>query len=492
MARPPAARPGHTGHAVPAPDGPPARDEPAHLDALGPRGAFRAANRHVVRDVTGRPAAELSLVPRPFISRTLSALRAARPAPMDERVRRIAAAGELFATAALSGQTPEEYCRLVSRVGGIPITEVGEATGRIAERLSGIRTGIDCARPAGAVRDWRDPAAGGGRAVSTRRGEVLAVLAAGNHPGPHSLWPEALALGYRVAIRPSQREPFTAHRLVTALRAGGFGNDEVVLLPTDHARSEEVLRGADLKLVYGGEEVIRKYGTDRTVLSQGPGRSKILVTADTDWHDHIDTIVDSVAGHGGTGCVNTTAVLVEGDPAPLCEALAERLSATPALPPEDPAAVLPVRSTADARAMTDYVAQRAAGTRAWLGARTIARDLGDGSAALRPALHQLDRADAPQLGLELPFPCVWVAPWHPQDGVAPLRGSLVLTALTQREDLLDRLLDEPTIANLYVGGLPTHWMHPRVPHDGYLSEFLLRTKGIVRRDPSVARGMVRG
>jgi len=458
----------------------PTRDGPAQLDALGPRGPFRARNRQVVADVTGRPAAELSLVPPPFISRAVSALRRAEPAPMDERVRRIIAAAGLFATSTLAGQTPEEYRYLVSRVGGVPVTEVGAAVDRIAERLREVRAGIEHARPVGAVTDWRDPLTRTGRGIHTRRGEVLAVHAAGNHPGPHSLWPEALALGYRVAIRPSRREPFTPHRLVTALRTAGFGDDEVMLLPTDHAGADEVLRGADLGMVYGGDDVIRKYGADRTVLLQGPGRSKILLTADVDWRDHLDTIVDSVAGHGGAGCVNTTAVLVEGDPAPLCEALAERFSALPSLPPDKPKAVLPVQSVAVAQALAAYVRRRAVGVRPWLGADTITDELGDGSAVLRPALHQLDRADAPQLGAELPFPCVWVAPWCPEDGVAPLRDSLVLTALTRQEPLLDRLLHEPTIANLYIGDHPTHWMRPGVPHDGYLSDFLMRTKAVVR------------
>ena len=61
-----------------------------------------------------------------------------------------------------------------------------------------------------------------GGAVWARRGEVLAVHAPGNAPGVHGLWPQALALGYRVAIRPSRREPFTAHRLDHGLARAGF------------------------------------------------------------------------------------------------------------------------------------------------------------------------------------------------------------------------------------------------------------------------------
>lgn len=98
--------------------------------------------------------------------------------------------------------------------------------------------------------------------------------AAGNHPGTHSLWPEALALGFRVAVRPSRREPFTPHRLITALRSAGFGPDQVALLPAGHDLAGELLKSADLGMVYGGDDVVRRHRTDPTVLTQGPGRSK--------------------------------------------------------------------------------------------------------------------------------------------------------------------------------------------------------------------------
>ena len=56
-----------------------------------------------------------------------------------------------------------------------------------------------------------------------------------------------------------------------------------------------------------------KYAHDATVLPQGPGRSKVLVTADQDWREHVDTIVDSISQQGGTTCINATAVLVEAE-----------------------------------------------------------------------------------------------------------------------------------------------------------------------------------
>ena len=43
---------------------------------------------------------------------------------------------------------------------------------------------------------------------------------------------------------------------------------------------------------------------------------------------------------------------------------------------------------------------------------------------------------------------------------------------------MDRLVDEPTIRNVYLGDRHTHWMAPGVPHDGFLGDFLMWNKGI--------------
>jgi acyl-CoA reductase-like NAD-dependent aldehyde dehydrogenase len=450
------------------------------LPALGANGPFVARSPLGVKDVAGNEVAGLSLVPSLFVNRTMAALHKAETLPLDERIRLILRAAELFAHATLDGQSPEEYVHAVSRVGGVPISVVRTAAATITERLRMVYYAVQHARPAGAVGDWRDPLTRTGRAVWTRRGDVFAVHAAGNHPGAHSLWPEALALGYRVAVRPSQREPFTPHRLITALRTAGFASDQVVLLPTSHDVADTILRAADLGMVYGGADVATKYGADPGVLVQGPGRSKILLTRDVDWREHLDTVVDSVSGHGGVGCVNATTILVEGDPAPLCAALADRLAALPSRPPEDPEAVLPVQPVAAARAIAAHAVRQAAGTRTWLGGDDIVDELGDGSAVLRPAVHELSRPDAPQAACELPFPCCWVAPWSPADGIPPLRNTLVLTALTEDPALVDRLVHEPTIRNVYLGDERTHRMGPELPHDGFLAEFLMRSKAVIR------------
>jgi acyl-CoA reductase-like NAD-dependent aldehyde dehydrogenase len=448
------------------------------LDALGPSGPYRTHNRLTIPDMTGAPIAELSLVPRLFVQRSLAALHGTPAKPADERARAIAQAGQAFATETIGGLSVDDYQHAVSRISGMPISVVRAATTEITHSAAEAYRSAVRARPVGAVNDWRDPLTRRGDAVWTRRGDVLAVHAPGNEPAVHTLWLEALALGYRVAVRPSQREPLTPHRLVSALREAGFGADHIVLLPTDHSVADDIIRAADQALVYGSEQVVNKYRKDSTVLSQGPGRSKILLTED--WQSHLDTIVDSVSALGGMACINASAVFVEGDPTPVAEAIAERLSAIPSLPPDDDKAVLPVQPLANARATEKYLLDHAGGATAHLGGDGVVDDLGDGSAVLRPAVFQVYRSDARQTGIELAFPCVWVAPWSRAENIQPLKNTLVLTVINGDEALIDRLVDEPTISNIYVGDHPTYWMAPGIPHDAYLAEFLMRTKAMIR------------
>lgn len=449
------------------------------IDALGPGGDYRTRRREIISSTAGAAVAELSIVPPLYVSRTLAAQRQATPLPVGQRAAALADAAGIFANGVIAGLDFNAYVRLASRISGLPIAVTRAGARSVADAVRRAFDAVRPAQPAGATLDWREERTRRGGAVWARRGEVFAVHAAGNGPGVHGLWPQALALGYRVAVRPSRREPLTGHRLVHALRQAGFRPEDVAYLPTDHAGADEIIRSADLAMVYGGQWVVDKYADDPTVIVNGPGRTKILITAEQDWRDHVDLIVDSIANLGGMACVNTTAVLYEGDPAPLARTIARRLAAIEPLPTDDERALLPTQPLDNARALADYLAAKAAGATPLLGADQVVADLGDGYAALRPAVHLLPAPAADTLNIELPFPCVWVSPWSPDAGLEPLRHSLVVTAITGDEKLIDALLTEPTIGNVYVGHHPTWYAAPGIPHDGFLADALMRTKGFI-------------
>jgi acyl-CoA reductase-like NAD-dependent aldehyde dehydrogenase len=450
------------------------------LDALGAGDDYRTRNREVIMSTAGVAVAELSIVPPLYVSRTIDAQRKIRPLSVERREAALAEAADAFATAVIGDLDFENYVRLASGISGLPIAVTRAGARGVADAVATAFDTVRSARPTGAALDWREERTRNGAAVWARRGEVFAVHAAGNGPGVHALWPQALALGYRAAVRPSRREPLTAHRLVNALRQAGFRPEDVVYLPTDHGGADEIIRSADLAMVYGGQDVVDKYVNDPTVVANGPGRTKILITADEDWRDHIDLVVDSIANLGGMACVNATAVLYEGDPAPLAQAIAERLAAIQPLPSEDERAILPTQPLEKAQALANYLAVKAAGTTPLLGADQVVAAVGDGYAALRPAVHVMAEPEVDKLNIELPFPCVWVSSWSRAAGIEPLRHSLVVTAITGDEKLIDNLLAEPTVGNVYRGHHPTFYAAPEIPHDGFLADHLMRNKGFVR------------
>ncbi|MEV6904638.1 aldehyde dehydrogenase family protein [Amycolatopsis sp. NPDC051372] len=460
------------------------RTTPYVIDALIPSGPYRSRHREELLDVTGAVLGELTIAPPIVVSRAMSGLRKGKPMPRAARIAALRNAAARYCEEAVAGLDLDTYRHLVSRLTGLGITEVSAATERVANSIGNAYDEAQYGRPISVSDDTHSPAAWKGTGLWARRGDVFAVLAAGNHPAVHAGWLQALALGYRVAIRPSRREPLTAHRLVSALHEAGFSTSDVVMLPTTHDGADEIMRASDLAMVYGGQEVIDKYDA-KNVLARGPGRSKILVAAPYDWRDQLDLIALSVTRGGGTGCTNATCVLVEGDmstAAELAQALAERLAQYEPRPPDDPQALLPAARREVARGLNAVLAASASETIRVLGGGGVMHELGDSSAVLTPAIQLLSEpAQTQTIAVELPFPCVWVSSWSSADGLAPLRNSVHLTLMTDDEDLIEQSLEDPTIRSTFVGPVPTTFSDPAVPHEGIISEFLMTPKGFLRQ-----------
>lgn len=450
------------------------------IEIIRPSGEYRSQDREIITDVSNNPVADLGIAPSLLVNRVFGELRQGPTQSAEDRFAAIAAAGDLFANGELDGEKPDAYCHAVSRAIGMPLRSVEAAKDMIGDSARAMRKTVDDQRPAGAVMDWREPKVATGAAVWTPRGRVLALEAPGNHPGPHAEWMVALGLGYKLVIRPSRRDPYTPRRLVRALLAGGVDPSYLALLPTQHSVTDTFLRNGDLGMAFGGDNIVRRYENDPNIIVRGPGRSKMLITADVDWREHIEVLLDAVSGGGGIACINTTAIFVEGDARGLAEELAARLGELPARPPEHPDALLPVRPYEQAEALGRMASRLVGDDVTAVHEHELTADLGDGSGALRPAVFLLEDSRQPQAGTELPFPCVFVAPWNREAGVAPLRDSLVLTLMSGDEGLMDACMAEPSIRNLYRGPHSTLWMRVDLPHEGNMGEFLMMARTVIR------------
>ncbi|RLU79322.1 hypothetical protein CTZ27_37420 [Streptomyces griseocarneus] len=434
----------------------------------------------VLHAVTGSPLATISESPAVLTRLTVKAMHTAPQMPSAEVAVVLAEAGRLFAKATLGGQTPEEYCQQQALASGVPIGVARRAAERYQEECRLLAETAEAQRPAGA--------APGRPARWARRGSVLAVVAPSNHPGTHIAWLQAIALGYSTAVRPGARDPITPLRLARALLQAGLHPNRMSLLPGPHTTADALVMAADLALVYGSEATVARMRGNERVLVRGPGRSKILVDGPVD-DGTLGHLITEIADDGGVRCTNTTAVFTSGDHHALADALATRLAALPVHSVTHPDSRLPARPLQEARALRSALAEAAHGA-ADMAEPYYAGDptpVVDGDAAvLRPAVMCVDSSDHPGLRTELPFPCVWVAPWRADEGIGPLEDSLALTLLTENDALVAEALQTPSVRTVIHGKVTGWWKDPYLPHDGYIGQFLREVRGLAVPSPRTA------
>ncbi|MEU7581647.1 aldehyde dehydrogenase family protein [Streptomyces sp. NPDC041068] len=451
------------------------------IPALGPTGPYRTRNRTTVPDASGSPALELAAVPGLVVSHWIDQLRASTPLPVAETAEVLRKAADVFETQEVLGDDLDAHERRTAALTGTPLTVVRECDRLITATLRDVGRAPSAARPTGcAPVGTGAPGAPSAGAAWCRTGDVFAVHAAGNSPGVHAMWLEALSLGYRVVVRPSTRDPLTPFRLVTALRRAGVPSTQLVVAPCDHATADLIIERSDRALVYGGQDVVDTYHNRGDVRLQGPGRSKLVVAADADRGTGLDLARTGTLYHAGTACTATTGVLVEQDPTGFAGELAAVLHQVAPARPLDDAALLPCLPKADAERLAAAVLNRTKDAVVHLAPR-VEQLGGEGSlATVTPAVVELESPRNPLLSYEVPFPCVWVAPFD-RGAVDVLDDSLVLSLHTDDMALVAEATELTAVSNVY-RSKPTSWVHPDVPHDGFLGEFLMRAKGLAHGD----------
>lgn len=429
-----------------------------------------STDRQTLTGVAGQPVAAVHTTPPLLVQFALRRLarqgaEAVPPGVFTE-------AGRLFATATLDGDSPHDYCDRAACSSGVPRGVYQRALRHIQAELAYLDSGTERPESAAiapsveATVHW------------VPRGRVLAVICPSNHPEPHVTWVRGLAAGYRVLVRPGSADPFTPVRLSAALVKAGLPANRLALLPSDHTTADVLVRAADRAIVYGGPAAARRWASDPAVLVRGPGFSKVLV--DRPLTDAlVGHLAEAVAGDGGVRCTNISVIRTSGDTETLANALAARLGTTPARPVTCPDAVLPAVSATVAEAVRDQIGGLLAG--GLIDHTGYAPDpfvvVADGSLVARPVVL----AAPPSVAVpeaELPIPFAIVAPWRREDGLPPLRNSLVLNVIG--DSPMATAVDEPTIRKVVHGVVPPWYTAPGLPHDGSITDFLLEPKTVLR------------
>lgn len=404
-------------------------------------------------------------------------------------------AGDLFLNGELplndegDTQSAQQYIATLSKTSGLPHVLVRRNMQKIFtvfDGMQGILTGLMRGMHAAVVETGFGEH--GGIAVHySPTTNALGVVLPSNSPGVNSIWMPAIALGIPVVLKPGREEPWTPLRIMRAFIAAGCPAEAFSFYPTDHEGSGVILERCGRTLLFGDVTVTDTYKNDARVQIHGPGRSKVLIGEDqiANWREHLPVLLDSVAANGGRSCINASSILVPSHGDEIATALAVALAGHKPCDPADEAATLSAFANRkfaefiDAKINEDVAAGGATDVTAQHRERPRAQELA-GAPYLLPTIVRCDSIDHPLAKTEFLFPFASVVE-VPHDQLVDAMGpSLVVTAITKDQDLVDALTRSHDVDRLNLGPVPTSHVEWDQPHEGNLFEFLYERRAIQR------------
>lgn len=441
---------------------------------------------------TGTPFVEISQANVGLISRDLlgqDEMRAALLAIPAERLMAMCAeAADHFLSGTLpvgdEDQRPDDYIQQLSATTGMPhamgrrnMARVASVMKNLPEILRGLTRGLDLGildRGVGEVN---------GQAVSFfPRAKSLGVVLPSNSPGVHGLWVPAIPLKMPLVLRPGSSEPWTPYRVLQALMKAGVPGDALNYYPSGHGGAGEIVRSCGRSMFFGDLATVGSFAGDPRIELHGPGYSKLLLGADEapNWRDHLDVLAASVAENGGRSCINASGVWTPSGGRELAQALAEKLATIVPRAADDPAAeIAPFANPKVAEHLSNSID---AGLHE-PGAEDVSADVRggprlmrhDGSTYLLPTVVHCSSSSHPLANREFLFPYVSVVDVTADEMTAmpeALGPTLVVSALTRDQALIDRLLESDLIGRLNLGSIKTNQITWDQPHEGNLFEHL--------------------
>jgi hypothetical protein len=453
----------------------------------------------------GTPLALVSQANAGIIKRDLRRIAgrtaALRALPLARMLEICKSAGELFMNATLplsssrgggddgDTQTPDEYVATLSKTSGLPHTlcranmqKVCTVFGQMPDILRGLTRGMD----PGVI----DQGFGEHAGVPVCYGpttDAMGVVLPSNSPAVNSIWMPATALKIPVVLKPGREEPWTPLRIIQAFIAAGCPREAFSFYPTDHEGAAAILESSGRALLFGDESTTRAHARNPAIQLHGPGWSKVLIGEDmiASWPDYLDVLVDSVAQNGGRSCINASSIFVPSLGDEVADALARRLAEIEPRSATDDQAVLSAFANPKFAEFVDVAVENGLQTP---GAEDVTAkyrkgpraQVVDGARFLLPTVVRCATVEHPLAHTEFLFPFVSVVEMPPRDMIQKMGRSLVVTAITKDEALIDELVRSKDVGRVNLGPVPTSRVEWNQPHEGNLFEFLYERRAIQR------------
>lgn len=385
-------------------------------------------------------------------------------------------------------QTPDDYVRQLSATTGMPhvlvrknMKKIHGVMAEIDSVLSGLTRGLDLKiLDAGfGVHE--------GHAVSFfPRTQSLGVILPSNSPGVHSLWAPSIAMKIALVLKPGSSEPWSPYRILQAMIKAGVPKEAFSYYPTDHGGAGAILQNCGRGMFFGDSASVGRYANDPRIELHGTGYSKVVLGDDLadDWEKYLDVMVASITENGGRSCINASGVWVTRHGREIAEALAERLSKITPRAVDDPEALLAPFANPD-------VARRISGivdagllesgavemTEKYRGPRLVEQN---GCTYLLPTVVYCESHEHSLANREFLFPFASVVEVKPEEIPEAMGPTLVVSAITQDERLIERLVGSTLVDRLNIGPIPTMVIGWDQPHEGNLFEHLYARRAFQR------------
>jgi hypothetical protein len=471
-----------------------------HLPGLRLGRAYESLEKIDARDHrNGESVAAVSQVNAGIIRRDLARIGTSRAAlkkfTCAQLITMCAQAAEAFMNSTLPfgdkghTQSPQQYVEAVSRASGLPYALVRRNMSRITTVLSqmetilrGLTRGLDLS-----ILDRGFGEQGGSALSYVATTNTLGVIMPSNSPAVNSLWLPAIALKIPVVLKPGREEPFTPWRLIQSFLTAGVPAEAFGFYPTDHEGAGEILRLCGRVQLFGDKTITDRYAGDPRIEIHGPGYSKILIGPDEigRWPRYFDLMVESIAQNGGRSCLNASAIVLPSHAREIADRLAERLGPVGPRPIDDESAVLagfPNPKVAESiNAAIDEGLQASGAEEVTAKYRRAPRLVTlNGAVYLRPTIVRCDSFAHPLAIREYLFPYASVLEVPATTMAESIGSSLVVTAITRDERLIEQLMESPHIRRLNIGPLSTMQVAWDQPHEGNLFELLYNRRAIQR------------
>ncbi|MDE0314330.1 MAG: aldehyde dehydrogenase family protein [Candidatus Poribacteria bacterium] len=461
-----------------------------HIPILRAGRSYRSLKTVSVSHIkTGEPLVEVSQANTGLIAKDLRDLPLHKQTLSQHSVSELIGmcndAARLFTTADLplggGTQSPTDYVEQVSGTTGLPETLCQQNMGKIQGVLENIETVLD-----GLTRGLDLRILDSGWGVQNERTlsyvcetDALGAVLPSNSPGVHSLWIPAVALKVPLVLKPGREEPWTPYRIAQAFMEAGVLPEAFSFYPTDYPGANEILFRCGRSMLFGGGSTVESWLNDPRVEIHGPGRSKIIIHEgqQSNWKQHLDLIVESVAKNGGRSCINASGVWVTAHGNDIAEALAERLAAIEPKPLDHPEAGIAAWANPKAAhsisSLIDRHLKQSGAIELTSGERVIELD---GCTFLRPTVVWCENPEHPLANTEFPFPFVSVVEVPAAKLVESIGATLVATVITEDDELPQELLSTSFVDRLNLGAIPTNQISWDSPHEGNLFEHLYRQR----------------